>query len=255
MVEPVLTEIFGHVLVVTLNRPEVRNAIDVDAAHALEAAWDRLDGDPALRVAVLTGGGGFFSAGADLKAAAAGRLPARTERRGHFGTIQQPPKKPLLAAVEGDALGGGCELALACDLIIATHASRFGLPECRRGVMAAGGGLIRLPNRIARNAAMEMALTGSPQSAERLFVLGMVNRLCAPGEALATALDLANVIAGNAPLAVTAAKAVITAALNAAEAPIWELQQPALENLRSSADYREGITAFAEKRTPQWQGE
>jgi acetyl-CoA C-acetyltransferase len=254
MPEPVLTETIGHVLVVTLNRSERRNAIDYNMACSLEAAWDRLDADDNLRVAVLTGAAGYFSAGADLKAAAAGAPPARTERRGHFGTIQNPPAKPVLAAVEGDALGGGCELALACDLIIASEASHFGLPECRRGVLAAGGGAIRLPNRIARNVAMEMAITGQPQSAVRLFALGMVNRLCAPGTALATALTLADCIAANAPLAVAAAKLMVATASNAGEAEAWRAQQPVWEKLRASADYREGIAAFAERRPPHWQG-
>jgi enoyl-CoA hydratase/carnithine racemase len=254
MPEPVLTETIGHVLVVTLNRGERRNAIDYHMACSLEAAWDRLDADADLRVAILTGAGGFFSAGADLKAAAAGAPPARTERRGHFGTIQIPPAKPVIAAVEGDALGGGCELALACDLIIASETSHFGLPECRRGVLAAAGGAIRLPNRIARNVAMEMAITGQPQSAVRLFALGMVNQLCAPGTALASALTLANIIAANAPLAVAAAKLMIATAANEDEAQAWRLQQPVWEKLRGSEDYREGIAAFAEKRPPHWQG-
>jgi enoyl-CoA hydratase/carnithine racemase len=254
MPDAVLTETIGYVLVVTLNRPERRNAIDYAMSHSLEAAWDRLDSDPQLRVAVLTGAAGFFSAGADLKAAASGAPPARTQRRGHFGTIQIPPAKPILAAVEGDALGGGCELVLACDLIIAAETAKFGLPESRRGVLAAGGGAIRLPNRIARNIAMEMALTGQPQTAARLFALGMVNQLCAPGAALATALALADSIAANAPLAVAAAKQIITAAAQEGEAKAWALQQPILEKLRASADYREGIAAFAEKRLPQWQG-
>jgi enoyl-CoA hydratase/carnithine racemase len=254
MPDAVVTETIGHVLVITLNRPERRNAIDYAMAHSLEAVWDRLDGDDHLRAAVLTGAAGFFSAGADLKAAAEGAPPALTRRRGHFGTIQTPPVKPVLAAVEGDALGGGCELALACDLIIAAETARFGLPESRRGVLASGGGAIRLPNRIARNVAMEMALTGRPQSAVRLFSLGMVNQLCAPGGALAEALALANIISANAPLAVAAAKQVITAASHQGEAEAWALQEPILEKLRASTDYREGIGAFAEKRPPQWQG-
>jgi len=254
MADAVLTETIGHVLVVTINRPERHNAIDYAMACSLEAAWDRLDGDDQLRVAILTGAAGHFSAGADLKAAASGAPRVSTERRGNFGTILKPPEKPVLVAVEGDAYGGGCELALALDLIIASESARFCLPECRRGVLASAGGAIRLPRRIARNVAMEMALTGLPQSAKRLFELGMVNRLCPPGEALATALAMANSIAGNAPLAVTAAKRMVTLAAGEAEAEAWASQQPIVEKLRSSADYREGIAAFAEKRAPQWRG-
>jgi enoyl-CoA hydratase/carnithine racemase len=243
-----------RILVVTIDRPERRNAIDHATAHRLEAAWDALDGDPGLSAAVLTGAGGFFCAGADLKAAATGAPPARTARRGQFGTIQAPPAKPVLAAVEGDALGGGCELALACDLIVASHTSRFGLPEVRRGVLAAAGGLVRLPRRLPFNVAMEMALTGAPVAAERLYALGMINRLCAPGAALDGALDLARIIAENAPLAIAGAKRVMTTALTAAEPDAWAAQEPELERVRNSADYREGIAAFAQKRPPQWQG-
>jgi enoyl-CoA hydratase/carnithine racemase len=250
----VLTEIRGHVLVITINRPERRNAIDYHTALALEAAWDRLDADAGLRVAVLTGANGFFSAGADLKAAASGSPGSTTERRGQFGTIQNPPQKPVLAAIEGDALGGGCELALACDLIIASRSSKLGLPECKRGVLAAAGGVIRLPHRIPFNVAMEMALTGTPQSAERLFALGLINRLSEPGEALDTALEMAELIAGNAPLAVTGAKRVMSGALIASEAEAWTLQQPEWERVRHSEDFREGVAAFVEKRAPRWQG-
>jgi enoyl-CoA hydratase/carnithine racemase len=252
--EAVSIRVEGPVLIVTIDRPGRRNAIDHATAHRLEAAWDRLDGDPELRAAVLTGSGGFFCAGADLKAAAAGAPPARTDRRGQFGTVQAPPEKPLVAAIEGDALGGGCELALACDLIAASRTSRFGLPESCRGVLAAAGGLIRLPRRLPLHIAMEMVLTGAPQPAERLYDLGLINRLCAPGEALAGAIELARTIAENAPLAVTGAKRMMMAALGVTEAEAWALQQPELDRVRDSADYREGIAAFAEKRAPKWQG-
>jgi len=252
--EAVSTRVQDRVLIVTIDRPDRRNAIDHATAQQLEAAWDTLDGDPNLLAAILTGAGGSFCAGADLKAAAAGSPPARTDRRGQFGTVQVPPEKPLVAAVEGDALGGGCELALACDLIVASRTSRFGLPESRRGVLAAAGGLIRLPHRLPLNIAKEMALTGAPQRAERLYGLGLINRLCEPGEALAVAFEVARTIAENAPLAVAAAKRVMTAALSVTEAEAWALQQPELDRVRGSADYREGIAAFAEKREPKWQG-
>jgi len=254
MTTSVLTEIRGHVLIVTINRPERRNAIDHQTALGLEAAWDQLDEDAALRAAVLTGAAGYFSAGADLKAAAAGGPTSSTSRRGQFGTIQQPPQKPVVAAIEGAALGGGCELALACDLIVATVSSQLGLPECRRGVLAAAGGVVRLPRRLPFNVAMEMALTGNPQPADRLFALGLVNRVCAAGEALATALELAEIIAANAPLAVAGAKRVMSGALAATEAEAWSLQQPEWERVRNSADFKEGVAAFVEKRVPVWQG-
>ena len=251
----ILTETRGAVLIVTISRPDRRNAMDAQAAQEIEHAWDRLDEDSSLLAAIITGAGGVFSAGADLKAAASGGPPARTTRRGFFGTIGQPPQKPLLAAVEGDAFGGGFELALACDLIIAAQTARFCLPESRRGVLAVAGGAARLPTKIPLNIAMEMLLTGAPQPAARLHALGLVNMLCAPGEALATALTLADSIAANAPLAVAAAKRVVQAVAASGESAGWARQQPEWEQLRASADYREGIAAFAEKRPPQWRGQ
>jgi len=251
----ILTETRGAILIVTISRPDRRNALDAQAAHELERAWDRLDEDATLLGGIITGAGGVFSAGADLKAAASGQPPARTAKRGYFGTISQPPQKPVLAAVEGDAFGGGFELALACDLIIAAQTARFCLPESRRGVLAVAGGAVRLSTKIPVNVAMEMALTGAPQPAARLYALGLINALCAPGEALATALSLANTIAANAPLAVAAAKRVVQAAAASSESAGWTRQQPEWDHLRASTDYHEGIAAFAEKRPPQWRGQ
>jgi len=251
----ILTEIRGAVLIVTIARPERRNAIDAEAAHEIERAWDRLDDDAALRAGIITGAGGMFSAGADLKAAAAGLAPARTPRRGFFGTIGQPPRKPVVAAVEGEAMGGGFELALACDLIVASQTARFSLPECRLGVLAAAGGAARLPVKIPANIAMEMLLTGAPQPTDRLHALGLINVLCAPGAALATALGMADQIARNAPLAVAAARRVVRDVTAAGEAAGWARQEAEWEVLRASADYREGIAAFAEKRLPHWRGQ
>lgn len=252
--EIIFTEVRGAVLIVTISRPARRNAIDAEVAHEIERAWDRLDEDVGLLAGIITGAGGTFSAGADLKAAATGGPSASTAKRGFFGTIGRPLGKPVLAAVEGDPLGGGFELALACDLIVASEGAPFCLPECRRGVLAVAGGAARLPAKIPVNVAMEMALTGAPQSAARLYSLGLVNMLCAPGGALATALVLADAIAANAPLAVAAARRVVRKVAASGEAAGWVLQQAEWEQLRASADYHEGIAAFAENRPPQWRG-
>jgi enoyl-CoA hydratase/carnithine racemase len=252
--ESLRLETRGAVLIVTIARPERRNAVDHATALAIEAAIDRFEADAALHVAILTGADGVFSAGADLKAAAAGQKPARTERRGSFGLNEARPEKPIIAAVEGMALGGGCEMALSCDLVVAARNAVFGLPEIRRGLAAAAGGLLRLPNRVPFNVAMEMVLTGDPQPAERLYQLGLVNRLCEPGDALRTALGLAERIGGNSPLAVRLNKRMMLDGLDADEQSARARQQAALDLLRASDDYREGIRAFAEKRPPVWRG-
>jgi acetyl-CoA C-acetyltransferase len=243
----------GHVLVLTINRPAVRNAFDLATALALEQCIDEFDADASLRAAVLTGGEEVFSAGVDLKAAAAGERP-RTSRRGWFGIIEIPPEKPLIAAVEGPALAGGCELALTCDLIVASQTSSFGLPEVRRGLIASAGGLIRLPRRLPRAVAAEMALTGEPQPAERLYSLGLINRICAPRTSLANALELAECIAANAPVSVLATKRILALTEALPEQRAWIDQQPEIERVRASDDYREGLNAFREKRPPRWQG-
>jgi enoyl-CoA hydratase/carnithine racemase len=258
MIEPMSTDLIrgersGHVLVLTINRPAVRNAFDLATALALEKYADELDADATLRAAVLTGGEDVFSAGVDLKAAASGERP-RTPRRGWFGFIEVPPEKPVIAAVEGPALAGGCELALACDLIVASAQSSFGLPEARRGLIASAGGLIRLPRRIPRAVAWEMALTGDPQPAERLYSLGLINRICAPGTAVAKALELAQHIAANAPVSVLATKRILALTEALPEQRAWIEQQPEIERVRASEDYREGLVAFGEKRLPRWQG-
>jgi acetyl-CoA C-acetyltransferase len=243
----------GHVLVLTINRPAVRNAFDLATALALEKCVDEFDADATLRAAVLTGGEEVFSAGVDLKAAASGERP-RTTRRGWFGFIEVPPEKPVIAAVEGPALAGGCELALACDLIVASQTSSFGLPEVRRGLIASAGGLIRLPRRLPRAVAAEMALTGDAQPAERLYSLGLINRICAPKTALAQALELAERIAANAPVSVLATKHILALTEALPEHRAWIEQQSDIERVRASEDYREGLIAFREKRPPRWQG-
>ncbi|HRP11371.1 MAG TPA: crotonase/enoyl-CoA hydratase family protein [Terricaulis sp.] len=245
----------GAIAVLRINRPDVRNAFDRATAEAMDAALDAFDADADIRVGVLTGAGSAFSAGQDLKAAARGEF-ATTEKRGGFGIMAQPPKKPLIAAVEGAALAGGFELALACDLIVASSAAQFGLPEVKRSLVAVGGGALRLPRRMPHHIAMEMLLSGDPQSAEAMARWGVVNRVCAPGEALATALALAETIAVNGPLAVAATKEIVTrsAGENWSAAEGWTRQMEAAGPVFASEDFREGLLAFAQKRAPVWSG-
>lgn len=245
----------GAVAILRINRPDVRNAFDRATAEAMEAALDAYDADASLRVAVLTGAGTAFSAGQDLKAAARGEF-AQTAKRGGFGIMALPPAKPLIAAVEGPALAGGFELALSCDLIVASRDSTFGLPEVKRSLVAVGGGALRLPTRAPHHVAMEMLLTGDPQGAEAMARWGIVNRVCAPGEALATALVLAEAIAVNAPLAVAATKEIATrnAGENWTAAEGWARQMEIAGPAFSSEDFREGLLAFAQKRAPVWSG-
>jgi enoyl-CoA hydratase len=239
----------GAVLVITIDRPEARNAVNLAVAEGIAAALDRLDGDDSLRVGVLTGAGGTFCAGMDLKAFVTGERP-HVEGRGFAGIVQGPPRKPLIAAVEGWALAGGFEVALACDLIVAARDARFGIPEVKRGLVAAGGALIRLPRRMPYHLAMELALTGDPIPAERAHAAGLVSRLTEPGGALAGALELVSAIAANGPLAVDATKRILVAD----EAGEWERQAEIVGPVFASEDAREGARAFAEKRAPVWRG-
>src|SRR5690242_11743933 len=247
----VRAEADGEVLVVTIDRPEARNAVNLAVAEGIAAALERLDGDDALRAGILTGAGGTFCAGMDLKAFVAGERPYVGER-GFAGIVQGPPRKPLIAAVEGWAVAGGFEIALACDLIVAARDARFGIPEVKRGLVAAGGALIRLPRRIPYHLAMELALTGDPVGAERAAEIGIVNRLAEPGEALAVARELAAGIVRNAPLALEASKAVIQRAPEWPEAEAWERQGEIAGRVFASEDAQEGARAFAEKRDPRW---
>jgi enoyl-CoA hydratase len=246
---PVHVEADAGVLVVTIDRPEARNAVNLAVAEGIASALDRLDSDDELRVGVLTGAGGTFCAGMDLKAFVAGERPYVAER-GFAGIVQGPPRKPIIAAIEGWALAGGFEIALACDLIVAARDARFGIPEVKRGLVAAGGALIRLPRRIPYHVAMELALTGDPIGAERAYELGIASRLTEPGEALATALELAAAIAGNGPLAIDATKRILVAD----EAADWERAGAISGPVFASEDAREGASAFAEKRAPVWRG-
>jgi enoyl-CoA hydratase len=252
---PLLTERREPVLVMTLNRPEVRNAIDRSLAQAIAAALEELDADPELRVGVLTGAGRGFCAGMDLKRfAESGDRPWVTDR-GFAGIARRASRKPLIAALEGFAVAGGLEVALACDLIVAARGTKLGIPEVKRGLVAAGGALRRLPRLLPAPLAMELALTGELISAERAFELGAINRLTAPGEARAAALELAEQIGANAPLALIASKQVLQEQWSWSDGEFWERQQAIVEPVATSADAREGARSFTEKREPIWKGQ
>jgi enoyl-CoA hydratase len=251
--QAVLTEGRERVLVITINRPDQRNAVNAAVAAGIAAALDELDAAPGLSVGVLTGAGKGFCAGMDLKAFVAGESPHAGDR-GFAGITQRASAKPLIAAVEGFAVAGGLEVALACDLIVAARGARLGIPEVKRSLVAAGGGLLRLPRVLPRNVAMELALTGEPISAERGFELGLVNRLAEPGQALEAALELAAAIAVNGPLALAATKRVLTEAADWPDAEFFARQGEIIGPVMASEDAREGATAFAEKRAPVWRG-
>jgi enoyl-CoA hydratase len=248
---PVLVEEDGGVLTVTLDRPLARNAVDAALAQGVAAALDRLDAEDDLRIGIVTGAGGTFCSGMDLKAFVTGERPWVGDR-GFAGMAQRASRKPLIAAVEGYALAGGFEVALACDLIVAARDARFGIPEVKRGLVAAAGGLLRLPRRIPYHLAMELALTGDPVGAERAAEMGIVNRLAEPGQALAVARELAAGIVRNAPLALEASKAILQRASEWPEAEAWERQGQIAGPVFGSEDAQEGAKAFAEKRDPVW---
>ncbi|GAA3744705.1 enoyl-CoA hydratase [Spinactinospora alkalitolerans] len=239
------------VLVVTIDRPEARNAVNGEVAEGVAAAMDELDARDDLRVGVLAGAGATFCAGMDLKAFLRGERPV-LPGRGFAGLVERPPATPVIAAVEGYALAGGFELALACDMIVAADNAKFGLPEVKRGLVAAAGGLFRLPDRIPYHLAMEFTLTGAMVPAERAHAAGLVGRLAPAGRALDAALDLAREIAANAPLAVAASKRVIAESRDWPREESFERQAPIADAVRSSEDAREGARAFTEKRAPQW---
>jgi enoyl-CoA hydratase len=249
----VLTEVADGVGVLTLNRPQAKNAVDLATTEALAAALDEFDARDDVAVLVLTGAGGTFCAGMDLKAFARGERP-RIEGRGFAGLTEAPPAKPLIAAVEGWALAGGCELALSADLVVAARDARFGIPEVKRGLFAAGGGVLRLAKALPYQRAMEMALTGDPLPAEEAHRFGLVNVLTEPGGALAGARDLAARIAVNGPLAVRASKQLIAGSVGWTDRAALAAQQELADAVFSSADALEGARAFAEKRAPVWRG-
>jgi enoyl-CoA hydratase len=243
----------GDVLVLTLNRPERRNAVNLALAHAIAAAVEAFDADDDLRVAILTGAGKGFCSGMDLKGFSEGESPS-LPGRGFAGVTQRLPAKPLIAAVEGFAVAGGCELALACDLIVAAEDALFGLPEVKRGLIASAGGLLRLPQRIPYHLAMELALTGESLGAQAAERHGLVNRVVPAGQALATALELARAIARNAPLAVMASKEIVQKSRDWPQERMFDLQAPLAHRVGGSADALEGARAFVEKRVARWSG-
>jgi len=254
MPEAVLTEVSDGVAVITINRPEARNAVNGDVARGIATATEEFDNNKDVQVLVLTGAGGTFSSGMDLKGFLTGESPYFGDR-GFGGLVERPPAKPIIAAVEGYALAGGFELVLACDVVVASEAAKFGLPEVRRSLVAGAGGLLRLPKRIPYHLAMEIALTGEHFPAARLHQAGLVNHIVPVGEALATARDLAARIALGGPLALTASKRVIVESADWPAGEAFRRQGDIIAPVFTSADAREGALAFAEKRQPQWRGE
>jgi enoyl-CoA hydratase len=246
----------GHVALVTLNRPAARNAIDAAVARALEAIVAETEQDPEIWVVVLTGAGsGVFCAGADLKEIAAGRgLQLFTERNGFAGFVHAERSKPWIAAVNGKALAGGCEIVLACELVVAAEDAAFGLPEVSRGLVAAAGGMYRLPAALPRNLALELIMTAEPLDARRAHAHGLVNRLVPAERVVDEALALARRIADNAPIAVRQSLRVARQANHLSESELRALSQAARDRVATTEDYQEGPRAFIEKRAPRWTG-
>ncbi|HET9691982.1 MAG TPA: crotonase/enoyl-CoA hydratase family protein [Acidimicrobiales bacterium] len=249
----------GHVGIITINRPEARNAVNGDVARGMEEAIDRLEADQGLWLGVITGASAgdraIFCAGADLKEINAGRGgDLNTARGGFAGITQRERTKPIIAAVDGPALAGGTEIVLSCDLVVASTTASFGVPEVKRSLVAAAGGLFRLPRKIPFNVAMECVLTGDPISAERAHHFGLVNQLVEPGEALGAALALAKRVEANAPVAVRASRRVVLAATMADDEVGWRMSMEGMAEAMKSADFSEGLTAFIEKRPPNWTG-
>jgi enoyl-CoA hydratase/carnithine racemase len=253
MTDSVLTEVRDRVMVITINRPLAKNAIDKETAEAISAAIDELESRDDAAAAVLTGAGGTFCAGMDLKAFLNGESPS-IPGRGLAGITERPPTKPLIAAVEGWALAGGCELALAADVIVASTEAKFGLPEVKRGLVAAAGGLLRLPKAMSYSYTMLLALTGEPVTAAEAERHGLVTVLTEPGKAAGTAFEIAAKIAANGPLAVRATKKIIATQANWTDVDAFEWQRSITEPIKASADAQEGARAFAEKRAPVWTG-
>ncbi|MCX2976105.1 crotonase/enoyl-CoA hydratase family protein [Candidatus Marimicrobium litorale] len=253
MSDEVLVDIADGIMTVTLNRPKAKNAANRALAEGVAAAMDELDSNDAISVAIITGAGGTFCAGMDLKAFVSGEMPT-VEGRGFAGLTEATPRKPLIAAVEGYALAGGLELAISCDLIVTADNAKFGIPEVKRGLAAAAGGLMKLPRQIPPRLAMEMALTGDFISAQRAAEMGLVNEVVPAGTALEAAKALAGRIVSNGPLAVAVSKQVILESGDWSSAEMWAKQQELVMPVFGSEDAIEGSVAFAEKRAPNWKG-
>ncbi len=253
-------EVRGKVAIITLNRPEARNAVNGDVASGLEAAIDKLEADSNVWVGVLAANTAgqerpVFCAGADLKAINSGQAAGLNTKRGGFGGfVYRDRKKPVIAAVDGLATAGGCELVLACDMLVASTRSAFGLAEATRNLIAGAGGLFRLPRAIGRAAAMEAILTGEPFSAQRAYELGMVNKLVEPNASLDAAIDLALRVCKAAPLAVWASRKIVLASATESDQNLIDMTNKEFAAVLSSEDTKEGLTAFIEKRPPNWQG-
>jgi enoyl-CoA hydratase len=251
--QPVLSERRGSVLLITLNRPKVRNAVNAALAAGVAGALEELDADESLSVGVLTGAGGYFCAGMDLGAFVKGESPWFGDR-GFAGIAQRAAEKPLIAAIEGFALAGGMEIALACDLIVAAEGAKMGIPEVKRSLVAAGGALLRLPRRMPYHVVMELALTGDFMPAERFHQFGLVNRIVEPGRAVDVALELAGALAKNGPLALVAAKRILQEQFDWSTEEMWAKQGEISGPVMTSEDAKEGSSAFKEKREPVWKG-
>jgi enoyl-CoA hydratase len=253
MTQPTLVEINDGIMVITINRPEAKNAIDKATAESVAAAIDKLDSDDTIHAAVITGAGGGFCSGMDLKAFLRGELPV-VEGRGFAGVTEAKIAKPLIAAVEGFALAGGFELMISCDLVVVAENAKLGIPEVKRGLVAAGGGLLKMPRQMPKRLAMELALTGDLLEPQRALDVGLVNRICEPGQALNKAIELAKTIQKNSPLAVKLSKEVINSATDWTSDEMMAKQFEIVVPIFTSQDAKEGAAAFAEKRKPKWTG-